>query len=205
MLASLTRRRLFLSKSSVTLAFVATHPKTLSVVKSSTKFLAKEPLVITDPDVTEFGCVQLWIFRDFETLRIVPSSGISRRVVRVWTNVSEKVSHPSSGSCYTLVSCSAVFRSWKWRRYVPPKRRFTYGVHGAISPIWFPLCNHLMCLCLLHVLAMYTNRDGPVGIATGYRLDDQAVGVRVPVGSRILLFPRYPDRLWGPPSLLANE
>jgi hypothetical protein len=29
------------------------------------------------------------------------------------------------------------------------------------------------------------NRDSAVGIATGYGLDDQGVGVRVPVGSRI--------------------
>jgi hypothetical protein len=48
------------------------------------------------------------------------------------------------------------------------------------------------------------SRDSVVGIATGYRLDDQVVGVRVPVGSRIFSFPRRPDRLWGPPNLLAN-
>jgi hypothetical protein len=29
------------------------------------------------------------------------------------------------------------------------------------------------------------SRDSPVGIATGYGLDDRGVGVRVPVGSRI--------------------
>jgi hypothetical protein len=29
------------------------------------------------------------------------------------------------------------------------------------------------------------SRDSVVGIATGYRLDDRGVGVRVPVGSRI--------------------
>jgi hypothetical protein len=43
-----------------------------------------------------------------------------------------------------------------------------------------------------------------VGIATGYGLDDRGVGFRVPVGSRIFSSPRYPDRLWGPPSLLSN-
>jgi hypothetical protein len=43
-----------------------------------------------------------------------------------------------------------------------------------------------------------------VGIATGCGLDDRGVGVRVPVGSRCFSFPRYPDRLWGPPNLLAN-
>jgi hypothetical protein len=47
-------------------------------------------------------------------------------------------------------------------------------------------------------------RDRVVGIATGYGLDDQRVGVRVPVGSRIFSSPRCPDRLWGPPNLLSN-
>jgi hypothetical protein len=35
-------------------------------------------------------------------------------------------------------------------------------------------------------------------------LDDQGVGVRVPVGARIFTSPCHPDRLWGPPSLLSN-
>jgi hypothetical protein len=43
-----------------------------------------------------------------------------------------------------------------------------------------------------------------VGIATGYRLDDGGVGVRVPVGSRIFSSLHRPDWLWGPPSLLFN-
>jgi hypothetical protein len=47
--------------------------------------------------------------------------------------------------------------------------------------------------------------DVRVGIATGYGLDDQGVGVRVPVGSRILTSAFHPDELWGPPSLLSKE
>jgi hypothetical protein len=46
-------------------------------------------------------------------------------------------------------------------------------------------------------------RGSSVGIASGYGLDDQRVGVRVPVGSSILTSYR-PDRLWGPPNLLTN-
>jgi hypothetical protein len=41
-------------------------------------------------------------------------------------------------------------------------------------------------------------------IATGYRLDDRGVGVRVPVESRIFSSPRRPDWFWGPPNLLSN-
>jgi hypothetical protein len=48
------------------------------------------------------------------------------------------------------------------------------------------------------------SRDSPVGIVTGYGLDDRGVGVRVPVGSRIFSSPQRSDRLWGPPSLLSN-
>jgi hypothetical protein len=48
------------------------------------------------------------------------------------------------------------------------------------------------------------SRDSAVGIATGYGLEDQGFGVRVPVGARIFTSPRRPDRLWGPPSLLSN-
>jgi hypothetical protein len=48
------------------------------------------------------------------------------------------------------------------------------------------------------------NRESAVGIATGYGLDDQEVGVRVSMGARIFTSPCHPDRLWGPPNLLSN-
>jgi hypothetical protein len=43
-----------------------------------------------------------------------------------------------------------------------------------------------------------------IGIATRYGLEGQEVGVRVPIGSRIFISPRRPDRFWGPPDLLYN-
>jgi hypothetical protein len=49
------------------------------------------------------------------------------------------------------------------------------------------------------------SRDNVVGISTGYGLDDQGVGVRVPVGVRIFSSPRRPDRLWGSSNILFNE
>jgi hypothetical protein len=58
-----------------------------------------------------------------------------------------------------------------------------------------PLCRTLLSGC--------RSRDSVAGIATGYGLDDREVGVRVPVGSRIIFSPRRPDRFWGPPSLLS--
>jgi hypothetical protein len=53
-------------------------------------------------------------------------------------------------------------------------------------------------------LKHYQSRDSAVGIVTGYGLDDQGVGVQVPVGARIFYSPRRSDLLWGPPSLLSN-
>jgi hypothetical protein len=41
------------------------------------------------------------------------------------------VSPPAT--CWKMISCSVDFRSWRWRWYVPPKLRFTYRLHGAIS------------------------------------------------------------------------
>jgi hypothetical protein len=46
--------------------------------------------------------------------------------------------------------------------------------------------------------------DSVVRIATGYGLEDQGIGVRVPVGSRIFSSSRRPDPLWGPTNLLSN-
>jgi hypothetical protein len=69
-----------------------------------------------------------------------------------------------------------------------------YPEIGHYPSISFSVCHLLISLPW----------DSAVGIATGYRLDDRSVGVRAPVGSRILSSPRRPDRLWGPPSLLFN-
>jgi hypothetical protein len=48
------------------------------------------------------------------------------------------------------------------------------------------------------------SRDSAVGRATGYRMDDREVAVRVPVGPRIFTSPCRPDRLWGRASLLCD-
>jgi hypothetical protein len=50
----------------------------------------------------------------------------------------------------------------------------------------------------------FCNNNIVVGIATGYGLDYQGVGVQVLVGARIFISPRHPDRLWDPPSLLSG-
>jgi hypothetical protein len=52
------------------------------------------------------------------------------------------------------------------------------------------------------IIHMLTDGDSAVGTATGYWLDDQEVGIRVPARSRIFASPYRPDRLWGLPNLL---
>jgi hypothetical protein len=41
--------------------------------------------------------------------------------------------------------------------------------------------------------------------ATGYGLDGRGFGVRIPIRVEFFSSPRHLDRLWGPPSLLANH
>jgi hypothetical protein len=44
-----------------------------------------------------------------------------------------------------------------------------------------------------------------VSTVSGYELDDQAIEVRSPAEAKgFFLYSLYPDRLWGPPSLLPN-
>jgi hypothetical protein len=58
----------------------------------------------------------------------------------------------------------------------------------------------LLLLLLLVVVVVVV----VVVVGAGYWLDKKEVGVRFPVGSIIFSFPRRPDWLWGPPSLLCN-
>jgi hypothetical protein len=48
------------------------------------------------------------------------------------------------------------------------------------------------------------SQDSVVVIANDFRLDDREVGVRIPVGARVVTFSMRPDWLWGPPSLLSE-
>jgi hypothetical protein len=57
---------------------------------------------------------------------------------------------------------------------------------------------------LYFILINTRSGENIVGIATGYRLDYQGVGVRAPVGSRIFSSPPCADRFWGPPILLSS-
>jgi hypothetical protein len=65
----------------------------------------------------------------------------------------------------------------------------------------------LSLTAVAHNLATFLNRSrgSSVNIVSGYGLDDRAIGVRSSAGAKdFSLYPLYPDRLWGPPSLLYN-
>jgi hypothetical protein len=67
------------------------------------------------------------------------------------------------------------------------------GMWNASAPVFYIL--NVRC---------EKSRDSSVGIATDYGLDDQGVGVRVPLGARIFTSSYRPNWLWGPPNLLSN-
>jgi hypothetical protein len=103
---------------------------------------------------------------------MMPAPGILHSAVRMRTDFGGTYQfHPQGRksaeqvareNAYALVSCSADFRSWRWRLYVPPKRRFTYGLHCALShkmPAFIVMlrwssqgeCNwQRMCYCCAH-------------------------------------------------------
>jgi hypothetical protein len=91
----------------------------------------------------------------------------------------------------------------------------TQAVLTAVSAVLFTPSTQIPGWYLCHSLftthpnirsytAVYKSRDSSVSIVTGYGLHDQGFGVRVPVGARIFISPRRPDRLWGPSNLLSN-
>jgi hypothetical protein len=54
-------------------------------------------------------------------------------------------------------------------------------------------------------ILILASRDSVIGIATGYRLDSQGIGVRVPLREEFFFSPRCPDAFWGPCSLTSNR
>jgi hypothetical protein len=63
---------------------------------------------------------------------------------------------------------------------------------------------HALTPNIFQVLISSTRRGGAVGKATGYKLHNWGVVVRVPIGSRILMSPHGSGLLWGPPSFLSS-
>jgi hypothetical protein len=89
-----------------------------------------------------------WLFR-------MPFSGIWCRVV-VWTDVSEG---RGCSHLLRLVPRFRIFLPCRWRRYVPPKHRFTQELHGATSQktaffivcvlmqFWWNFLHNLLNMC----------------------------------------------------------
>jgi hypothetical protein len=83
---------------------------------------------------------------------------------------------------------------------IPPKCRLTsYAIYGIISQktglfittaVRIPTTTTTTTI----IIIICGSRDSAVGIATGYGLDGQGVGVRVKVGARFFPSPRRSDR-----------
>jgi hypothetical protein len=93
---------------------------------------------------------------------------------------------------YLSTACIILLNEWTAHKWMATSAdgSLLWSVLGLLRTIFS---------CIRYVVE---SRDSTVSIATGYGLDDQQVGVRVPVGARIFISPWPPDRLWGLPSLL---
>jgi hypothetical protein len=152
-------------------------------------------------------------WRMFRRNLLPPSSGHNngRRVhwhphtgqlCKMWSKQETSMRQATS---LLLDSSSAYSSMWRCRRHISPKRWLTSNkLHGIIPRRQNdsqPPPRKPTLTCRVPVSSEW---ESSVGIATGYWLDDRRLGVRVPIGLRILSSPRRPDRLWGPPSLLSN-
>jgi hypothetical protein len=81
--------------------------------------------------------------------------------------------------------------------------------YDSLLPLYLPVWQFTATLftgmsVYLLVCQVTRSRDRAVGIATGYGLDGQGVGIRVQVGAGLFSSPRRPDQFWDLPSLLSN-
>jgi hypothetical protein len=109
---------------------------------------------------------------------------------------------PTRSRPVSLKRLPAVFQRTT-RRYVPEDKTLRNYRCENLKSYKYPLVSsrhrHVGRVAYRHSLR--GSRDSSVGIATGYRLEDCEVGVRVTVGLKIF---SSPGRR-GPPSLLSNE
>jgi hypothetical protein len=88
--------------------------------------------------------------------------------------------------------------------YVHPLIRLISKNNGMIE-IMISIAVHTRS-CWTNLIFTYiqaASRDSTFCIATGYGLDDQGVGIRVPLGARIFISPYRPYWLWGHPASYA--
>jgi hypothetical protein len=95
-------------------------------------------------------------------------------------------------------------------KYLPWNQSFYICTFPCLSHVHFdfvqmPTTSRRTGTSILFFIFVYSwdrSRDMVVAIATGCRLDNREVRVRVPVGSRIFTSLYRLDRLWGSPNLL---
>jgi hypothetical protein len=87
--------------------------------------------------------------------------------------------------------------------HIPCTTKMLEPVH---NPAHYTVALHLQTHCCGNPRYQIPNLiiDMVCLIATGYGPDEWGIRVLVPIGSRILISPYCPDRLWGPLNLLSN-
>jgi hypothetical protein len=85
----------------------------------------------------------------------------------------------SAATCSRWFLAREFFLPWRWRRYVPPKHRFTQDLHSATTQktVFFIVTtvktsNPTQCMWCFKICLF--SRDSFVSKATGYRLDGQS-------------------------------
>jgi hypothetical protein len=77
------------------------------------------------------GC-KIWGFHsgDYEACRLL---GCGAVWILCEPTFRSNISPPSADCSHllTLVPCSQIFQLWRWKRYVPPKHRFTQDLHNS--------------------------------------------------------------------------
>jgi hypothetical protein len=99
------------------------------------------------------------------------------------------------------------FKRCFWDRTLSPpsgKRSIMLSQATELADLRISIFMKLEASSEIMFIMLIIIQDSVVGIVTSYGLDDQEVGVRIPIGSRMFSSPYRPDRLWGPPNLLSN-
>jgi hypothetical protein len=162
-------------------------------------------LLFSWKEISVCATCKQWYTRDFSAVRLA-TQGMTHPQ-RCFTQTPQL----QAWSCHLCMQMQTTCFHGNNTQIVNHKLSHIYLFYSLLLLLIFFGQNSLFCVCYEHFIfvpfpcSVYPlSWDSAVGLATGYGLDGRGVGVRVPVGSRIISSPRRPDRLWGPHSVLSN-
>jgi hypothetical protein len=137
------------------------------------------------------------------TRRHIPEDSILLKSILINTLFSRRIYTSSSMCicCWVYKGHHTDFMSSGHSEIAITHKQTWQRSHSAAVLSWLSIpCPQILVCSILYPTIYYR----ALNIGTGYGLGERGVGVRVPIGSRILSSPRRRDQLWGPPSLLCN-